>query len=324
MILMKDLVHDAKEVPGVWVYSYYCNVPMEQFNGSEFKINSIFNSDDYVPSMGFYVKGNIKGDKYMFHDFSSGNRGDHFNLVMLLKGLSFHQACLKIVHDYNAWRVHGGQISIGEIKEQARYKVTSHEVRKWTKADQEYWTPYNISSKLLERYNVKPLLSYTMSNGSDYFAISRDYLYGYFKQDGTLYKVYQPKVDPKFVKVQDYLQGSEQVQRRPYLIYQSSLKDVMSGESLNINVDWKAPDSENTLIPKVIVERDKTIYKYMLVMFDTDEAGIKAANRYKAEYGIEPVFLNYGCKDLSDHIEMHGAHKVKRWIVPLIDKKLNI
>ncbi len=47
--------------------------------------------------------------------------------------------------------------------------------------------------------------------------------------DGTLYKIYQPKVQKKkFIKVTDYIQGSDQLAGHNHLVITSSLKDILS------------------------------------------------------------------------------------------------
>ncbi|HEY4062300.1 MAG TPA: hypothetical protein VGM30_10390 [Puia sp.] len=320
MLSAKNLIFEAKDVPDAWVFSNYCGVPLDQFNGTEFKIKSIF-TEEKTPSMGFF----LKNGKYLFNDFSSGNKGDCLTLVKLKYGLDFHSTCTKIVNDYNIWRKNSsGNIIIPEYTQQSKYKVTSHEPRKWNLLDKDYWIGYNIGSTLLTEFIVKPLESYTMTRDLEDMTITGNHIYGYFKRNGQLFKIYQPKVDNlKFIKVGDHIQGSEQTMNRPFLVYSSSLKDLMSLISLRLNLDSKAPDSENTFLPQSVVELDINTYQKVLVLFDNDSAGQKAAYKYQDKYGITPVFLNYGEKDLSDHIKVYGAQKTKQWLVPLIDRKLN-
>lgn len=93
--------------------------------------------------------------------------------------------------------------------------------------------------------------------------------------------------------------------------------------SFNLTIDYKAPDSENTLISKEEVDEDKKKYKKIFVLFDNDDAGVKAAYRYRDVYGLDPIFLNYGEKDPSDHVKKFGPKKVYFWYVPLINKHIN-
>jgi hypothetical protein len=320
MLSAKNLIFEAKEVPETWVFSNYCGVPLDQFNGTEFKIKSIF-TDEKTPSMGFF----LKDGKYLFNDFSSGHKGDCFTLVKLKFGLDFHSTCTKIVTDYNHWRRNtSDEINIPVYQPQEKFRVTQHVLRQWNLLDKAYWTEYNIGSSLLSQYLVKPLASYTMSRGLQEVTKTGDHIYGYFNITGKLYKIYQPKVpDKKFIKAGDYIQGSDQVQNHPFLIYSSSLKDVMALISLKLRADSKAPDSETVLFPPSVVEADLKNYQKVLTLFDADNAGLKAAAKYREKYGITPAFLSYGEKDLSDHIKRFGPEKVKYWLVPILDKLLN-
>lgn len=320
MLTTQNLAFDAKDVPCIWVYAHYCNLPLDIFDGSDFKIKSIFQSEK-TASMSLYV--NNKGT-YNFNDFSSGNRGTHIDLVMLLFSLTCFEAMMKIVTDYNDYQSrYNVLIDSRSFTSNARYKVTTFEVRSWNVNDRDFWTPYNIGSSLLGRYCVKPFASYTMTKEDSELVITGDYLYGYFTMDGELYKIYQPKNPThKFIKVSSHIQGSEQVKGHPTLIYTSSLKDIMSMTSMELNIDYKAPDSENTILSLEDVEMDKEVYTDIFTLFDNDEAGVKAANKYKELYNIEPLFINYGEKDPSDHIKKLGINRVRSIFVPLIDRKL--
>jgi 5S rRNA maturation endonuclease (ribonuclease M5) len=153
--------------------------------------------------------------------------------------------------------------------------------------------------------------------------IKGNYLYGYFKTDGTLYKIYQPKtLDKKFIKVADYIQGSEQLKNHKWLIITSSLKDLMALRSLKLPLDIIAPDSENTVIRKEVMEGYINKYEKVIVMFDFDDPGIKAMEKYKELYPeIEHTALPMS-KDPADSIKDYGAKEVYYRIVPLLNKKI--
>ena len=53
------------------------------------------------------------------------------------------------------------------------------------------------------------------------------------------------------------------------------------------------------------------------MLFDNDEAGIKAAEKYKSKYGFNYVILDLE-KDLSDAIKVHGIDKVRDNLLPLL------
>jgi DNA primase len=56
-------------------------------------------------------------------------------------------------------------------------------------------------------------------------------------------------------------------------------------------------------------------------LFDNDEPGIKAAQRYKDKYGFEYVVLDMS-KDLSDSVKDHGIEAVRDKLLPLLKKAL--
>ena len=325
MLKTKNLVSSIKEVPYTWIFEHYCKLP-EKLTGQDLKIKSMFNPKERTPSMCIYY--DKRASKYKFKDFSTDKGGDAFNLVKELKNVNFFGATSDIIENYNEFILHNnGGYDVKEFKERSKYKVASTEVRGWTTADQYYWTKFNIGSRLLEEHNVKPLQSYTMMKEEDgetkELEISGPNIYGYFKNNGELYKIYQPKVqDKKFIKVDDYVQGAEQLQGKPYLIITSSLKDLMALKSLKLkNIDVIAPDSENTMIKKELMELYKQQYKQVVTVFDNDEAGKKAMYKYFETYNVPFIHLKMS-KDLADSVRDFGPMETIMNLVPPLTKKI--
>ena len=326
MISTKNLICDLTDVPREWVFEHYLNLT-EKLTGQDIKMKSIFNTREKTPSMCIYLDRN---GIYKYKDFSSGNGGDAISLVQTLFNLpSRGSASYKIVEDYNQYVLNNGYNPIKSYKQHSKFKVTDYEMRHWNTLDQKYWMGFHIGSRLLSRYNVVPLEYYIMQKTDENDSVSSmtirgNYIYGYFREDGTLYKIYQPKVkESKFIKVRDYIQGTEQlVFDKPYLIITSSLKDLMAYQKLKINnSEAIAPDSENTMIPENIMNSISSKYHKVCVLFDNDEAGIKAAEKYKSKYGFDYVILDLE-KDLSDAIKVHGIDKVRDNLLPLLKQAL--
>jgi hypothetical protein len=326
MISTKNLIYDLADVPREWAFEHYLNLT-EKLTGQDIKMKSIFNPREKTPSMCIYIDRN---NIYRFKDFSSGNGGDSIALVQSLFNLPTRgSASYKIIEDYNQYVLNNGHNTIRSYKQHSKFKVTDYEMRHWNTLDQKYWMGYHIGSRLLSRYNVVPLEYYVMTKTDENDVVSSitikgNYIYGYFREDGNLYKIYQPKVkDSKFIKVRDYIQGTEQlVFDKPYLIIASSLKDLMAYQKLKIsNSEVIAPDSENTMIPENIMNSISSKYHKVCVLFDNDEAGIKAAEKYKSRYGFEYVVLEME-KDLSDAIKVHGIDKVRDNLLPLLKQAL--
>jgi hypothetical protein len=327
MISTKNLISDLRDVPREWVFEYYLNIK-EKLTGQDIKILSAFNAKDKVPSMCIYH--DPMAGFYKFKDFSSGFQGDCIELVKALFNMpSRGHATNKILCDYQEFISNNTHLEQREYKTHDKFKVVDYEIRHWNTLDQQYWMRYKIGSKLLEHYNVSPLKYFTMEkkdldDALISFKFERPYMYGYFRNDGSLYKVYMPKnIDKKFIKVENYVQGIDQLTfKKDYLIITSSLKDLMTFQKLQIaNAECIAPDSENTMIGESVMQELSKRYIKIIVLFDNDKPGIQAAERYKLKYGFNYVILTME-KDLSDSIEKYGVEKTRELLLPLLKKAL--
>ena len=320
MFKIKNLVHDVKDVPTSFIFEHFCPL-REKLTGQDVKIKSMFNPKERTPSMCIYVDGQ---KIYKFKDFSTGKGGSGIEMVKLLHDVSYHQACKLVVEKYNDYVLHNnGGYDIKEFKQASKYKVTSFKIRKWSTQDQYFWTQFNIGSKLLEEHHVKPLESYSMAKDDNELCIKGLYLYGYFKEDGTLYKIYQPKtLDKKFIKVVSYVQGMEQLRKHPNLVITSSLKDAMSIKSLKLDIDVIAPDSENTMLKEDIINDLSEKFKNIILLFDNDDAGLESMKKYKEKYPFVKIAVLPMSKDVSDSIKDYGAKEVRNRLVPILDKKI--
>lgn len=308
------------DIPTTWIFQTYCNLT-ETLLGQDVKILSMFNPRDSVPSMVIFCRE----DRYFFKDFSTDKGGDGVKLLMHLFNLNKGEAVEKLIGDYSKYLKNTGQcVSDTVIKQRARFKLESYDTRGWTQADANYWLAYGIESDILEKYNVKPLSSFTFSKNEegvyDFFVTQRPYVYGYFRQDGTIYKIYQPyNKDKKFMKLATYIQGMDQLKfDKPHLVITSSLKDGMCLKKLRYPVEFISPDSEGSVIREEVINYLKSKYKVITCMFDNDTAGIKAMEKYHELYALPSLLLPME-KDLSDSVKKHGKKAVRQILTPLIN-----
>ena len=322
MIRTVNIISRLNEVPTEWPFEFYLNLP-EKLTGQDIKIRSIFGTKDKNPSLSIYYR--MTTAQYKFKDFSTDIGGSCVDLVQHLFVLENKgQAIVKIISDYNQYCLSNDKLPIKEFKAQNKYKVVDFTLRTWTNYDQKYWMNYKINSKLLDEYNVVPIKTYTLNNGDNKLQIKGLYLYGYFTKKDVLYKIYQPTTEKcKFIKVSKYIHGHDQLSfEKPYLVICSSLKDIMAFMKLGFNnAEAIAPESENTLIPEIVIEKYKIRYTKICTLFDNDLAGIRSMAKYKDKYDIEPVHLKLE-KDLSDSIEQHGIRNVRIQLYPLLTKSL--
>ncbi len=324
MLKTKSLTTTISAVPREWVFEHYLKLKVK-LTGQDIRIKSPFNPEDKKPS--FFVYYSNKYKKYLFKDFSMDYQGDGTELIMKMFSLTTRgEAAHKIIEDYTAYIRRNGKEQEGELKPEAKYKVAQFELRNWNVTDKKYWTRFHIGSKLLEKYNVKPLSSYIMRKENDEreVVMKGPRLYGYFRQDGTLYKIYQPtSKENKFIRVMSYIHGTDQLTyKAPYLIIASSLKDMMAIEMMGFtNAELVAPDSENVMIPKEVIASYKLKYKKICTLFDNDQAGIRSMQKYKEVYDIPGVHFQLE-KDPADALEKHGIKTTRTMIYPLLTKAL--
>jgi hypothetical protein len=322
MIKTTSIIQAIEDVPRAWPFEHYLNLP-EKLSGQDVKMHSIFNPKDTKPS--FFVF--LKQDKYCFKDFSVGKGGDAINLVKELFNYNKRwEAAHRIINDYNDYLLTNGKYAITEFRKRAKYQISNYKLRNWTDVDQKYWMRYKITSKLLENYNVAPLSEFTMTmEGTDKSHTVRGArIYGYFKKNGELYKIYQPKSeDYKFFKVANHVQGLDQLTYEvPYLVICSSLKDAMAFMKLGFkNAEVIAPDSENSKLPDKVMTYIKKQYTAICTLFDNDEAGVKAMASYKELYDIPGAHLKLE-KDLADSVEAHGIRNTRVSLYPVLTKAL--
>jgi hypothetical protein len=321
MFSSKSFIDDVNNVPSTWIFENYLGLN-QKLSGQSVRINSLFNINDKTPSM--YIYYNSESHSYKYKCFSTGKSGGPVDLMMFVWNVSFYEASQRIIKDYSDY-LKTGKICETKIVEHSKWKVDKWKTRGWTKNDAEFWSEYNISSKMLEKYNVLPIERYVMQkvsydkNVEEEFTIVSKHVYGYFTKSGILYKIYQPKNrERKFIKICDYIQGYEQLENRPVLVIASSLKDCMAIKSMNLNVDVVAPDSENSMLHSDVIFEFKDLYEYIVTVFDSDEAGIKAMKMYEEKHKIPFCYLPLE-KDIADIVKTHGVKKAIYEFVPKLN-----
>ena len=324
MFNTKNFVLEGSDIPSTWVFQYYLDLP-ERLTGQDLKIVSIFNSTERTPSFCIYVDKTVM--QYKFKDFSTGKSGNKVDLVKELFSLDFPTAMQRMVRDYNKY-VSSSEYIEQKFEPQSKWEVDFIKERQWTVEDRDYWLSFRIGKTMLESYNVKPIDYYNLikeeSNEVKKLRIGSKHMYGYFDKSNEVYKIYQPHSKKhKFHKVKPYLQGFDQLKfDQPYLIICSSLKDAMCLKGMGYNIEVLAPDSENTMIKPHVIEHLKRKYKKVITLFDNDEAGKTAVNKYNNLYKLDGIICPIA-KDVSDAIKQVGFKEFHKAIQPLLKQTLN-
>lgn len=325
MFSSKSFISNINEIPSTWIFENYLGLS-QTLSGQNIRINSLFNVNDKTPSM--YIYYNQESHSYKFKCFSTGKSGGPVDIMMHIWQASFMETSQRIIKDYTDY-LKTGKICETKIIEHSKWKVDKWQTRGWTKDDAQFWSEYNIGSQLLGQYNVVPIDRYVMQkvsndkNVEQEFTIVSKHVYGYFTKSGILYKIYQPKNrERKFIKICDYIQGYEQLQKKTVLVIASSLKDCMAIKSMNLNIDVIAPDSENTILNEDVIFELKHSYQAIVTVFDSDQAGIKAMKMYEEKYKIPFCYLPLE-KDIADIVKVHGVKKAIYEFFPKLNNALD-
>lgn len=292
----------------------------------DFKIGKLYNSplrtDDQIPS--FAVFKSRYGNYLLYKDHGSGSSGNAISFVRELKNINTDQALekelLKIIHSTapkskrNVSRTYRSQAGtdIGIVRQH------------FTDVDIKYWNQFGIDVNTLEKYQVFSI---------KYFLCNK-VVSGIYKEDAPMYaykindkfKIYRP-LNSKYTKWRTNLttsdiQGLAQLPENPVsnrLIITKSLKDVMV--LYKMGYDAISPSSETTFIPNDILTMLKLKYKYIYILYDRDNTGVKQTRAYSQKYNIIPLLVNkrYHAKDISDAVKVNGFDTMNEWLHKEID-----
>jgi|LakMenE01Jun11ns_1017448.scaffolds.fasta_scaffold9890589_2 hypothetical protein len=305
MLSTKDLF-SISDVPESWIFEYYAGLSGSLL-GEDITLKSLFKPNEKTPSMKIFYKDG----RYFYKDFSSGNGGTAINLVEKVYGLTYGETISKIINDYKSYHGNGKIYIKQSFKPKDKTVVDSFEIKPWTQRDAKFWSKFNIGSKLLELYNVKPC-DIILKKGDKIIDLRGRMIYGYFDSNGEIYKIYQPyNQDNKFLTFKSHIQGLDQLEyKHKYLVIVSSLKDGLSLNSLGLPVEFIAPASENTIIEPVVIDILKSKYQKIITILDNDDAGLRAMLKYNSLYNLPYANLDMS-KDISDSVKDHGSQEVK-------------
>lgn len=185
-----------------------------------------------------------------------------------------------------------------------------------------YWYSMCIGDSILEKYNVD-IAEAVYLNGKLYDRTTPDnpiYVYNFPSGRRKFYKPFSPDPKKKFYgnATANDINGLPQIDLSlgGPLIITKSLKDVMVLRELGYNAI--APQGENMLLPKHIIEWGRETFGEVILFFDNDGTfwpkkgesgkGKAATKKYFEAYQIPYIFIpeKHGAKDISDFILEYG------------------
>lgn len=299
------------------IYSYYI--------GRKVPINTKFNSplrEDNNPSFGLFVAK--KSRSLLFKDQGTGETGNCFKFVRLLKGLKYHVETLQTINkDLNLGLLKRSSKGI-TVKD--RYKPARTHIaikrKHLTEYDLDYWYQFGITRDTLKRFKVSPISKVWVNDViKPYIYSKKEPMYAY--QIYNKFKVYRPKSEyrERFLgNCNKYdIQGMEQLRKKgELLVITKSLKDVMVLYELGYSSI--APNSESSIIPSSIMSHLRARFNKVVVLYDNDLAGIKGMIDLKKEYKLSCKFipLNYEVKDISDFVKSYGKIEANKLLKMLM------
>ena len=301
--------------------------------------------DDKRASCNIYLDS--KSDCYRMKDFGNdAYSGDCFWFAATMLGLDVRKDFVKvletIVRDLQL-NVHIERKGSYEqrtmvmkppktIIQQPPKETKLMEEKKWYKQieqsfgaeELDYWSQYGIDVKTLQRFHVKALIRYeSISNqGKPFTLVStlEEPIFAYCM--GKFVKVYRPKSKLRFLyggeKVDDYVFGFQQLPSKGDIIFiTGGEKDVLSLTAHGFNAICF--NSESAQIPENIIEGLQLRFRHIIILYDSDETGIREAKRqtealtqYKVLSLTLPLQGNKSEKDVSDYFALgNGSEDLK-------------
>lgn len=304
-----------------WILSRVTEYDIYAHYLGQFKVGMIYNSPfrkDKNPSFGIFYSKRTK--QLLFKDHGTGDCGNVIKFVSLYTGITnYNDILLDIV---NKLKITSDTKLVSSKQYIASTETVIGVVRQdFTAEDINYWSQFNIHIDTLKKFNVNSI-KYYLCNGI---------VKGIYKKENPMYaykvynnfKIYRPLAD-KYTKWRNNLgqydiQGFKQLPKTGnLLIITKSLKDVMCLYEMGISAI--SPASESTFIPDDVLDNLKKRFKYILICFDRDTAGIKYLRRISLKTGLKPLLVHkkWKSKDISDAIKLNGFENIKNWLYETI------
>ena len=291
-------------------------------------INSPLRKDSH-PSFFIYSPD---GEKVLYKDYATGDKGDIYSLLQNKDNLSFSQLLRRIASE-KAFQRKEETFTNTSSKGKPFKKTSSGElkvkIRDWKKHDIEYWESYGISLKWLKYAEVYPIShKIVYKDGQRYVFHAAKYAYVFVerKENNVSLKVYQPYIQNKKLKWHTSNDGSvvglwtKVPQNGNRLVICSSLKDALCLWS-NIGIPAIYVQSETTGLSNTAQEVLKSRFRNIFICFDNDAPGLLDGEELALKTGFKNVVLPYFSegKDVSDLYKAKGKEEFIRIIKPLFD-----
>ncbi len=262
------------------------------------KYKSPFNVDK-TPSFRFYSKDN----KIRFKCFSSGKGGDCVDLVRELYNLTYTEAIYRIYKDLK----NNTYSEVSRADKVSTFTESDCEIQfkrqDFTDVDVAYWGAFHIQISTLIYFGVSSCKELWLFGKmwNRYHRNDPMYIYNI----NSRFKVYRPlsNKENKFrsntirgISIQGFFQLTYTTD---ICFITSSLKDIMC--LYEINFEAVALSSESEIPSVALIAYLKSKFKHVILFYDNDEAGLKAATYHSQLHNIPFIHVDGNDKDPSDY-----------------------
>ena len=342
---LKDEILDCTN-RGLEVFCFY--MPIDFVLKRNFR-NPLY--DDHKASCNIYF--DVKLQCYRMKDFGNDfYSGDCFWFAAMMLGLDvrseFPKVLASIIRDLQLnLRIDDKQTpaphpmrkykNLHNEKKENKGMTETENNKKWYKCYEQvfqtselsYWQKYGITTKTLQRYNVKSLVRYeALSNqGKTYTLLSSQDEPMFCYMMGDFVKVYRPFSKLRFVyggeKREDYIFGFEQLPNKGDMLFiTGGEKDVLSLSAHHFHAICF--NSETATIPENVIESLQLRFRHIILLYDADETGVRESDRqanlleaYKVQQLQLPLKGTKTEKDISDYFALGNEEEDFR---KLLDK----
>lgn len=286
-------------------------------------VTSCLRNDNHV-TVGYYKS---KSGIFYMHDFATNEHIDCWNLVMRLYNCNYYEALKIIAKDFHLIESDNSVVNvkipkiIDSLKETESSKIQV-QIKKYSESELNWWKQFGISLKTLKKFHVYSL-QHVFINGELRFTSSNKCpIYGYYfgkdKNHKELWKIYFPlKTEYRFLNnlSKKVLQGYHQLPKTgELLVITKSMKDLMA--MYEFGIPAVSPNSETLFIDDKKLEEFKQRFKYILVIYDNDKAGLHnmwliRKQHPELNYFYMPWYLS---KDFTDSIKLVGVENMKEYV----------
>lgn len=316
---------------GLSVFRHYLPVPFRI--GKKF-LNPLYK--DTKASCNVYY--DRRHSVYKMKDFGNEEySGDCFELVGTMTGLSCRNAkdfveIMRIIdHDLHLGLADGYencvdtssvQVVCPPTPEQVIKKIRPYNIvpRAFNETDRIFWSKSRITEHTLNKYNVRPLHSFSSVNqeGKSYTLTetAQEPMYGYV---GDKYiKIYRPRSEMRFLYAGDlgdnYCFGLDQLPAKGDLLFiTGGEKDVMSLAAHGFHAICF--NSETTVIPTSVLMLLSYRFKHIVLLYDMDKTGLEVSAKRQEElkpFALKRLLLPLSGtkeeKDVTDYFALGHTH----------------